>query len=65
MSATGSLSRRGYSTGPVAVTFAAGGVGQAVASGVVVPTAGDWTLTVQVLTDSTTDYAATTTYSVR
>jgi copper transport protein len=70
VAASGSLSRRGDSAGAgeggVQLTFApAGGVGQAVASGVVVPSAGDWTLTVQVLTDATTDYAATTSYSVR
>jgi copper transport protein len=62
-SATGSLTRAGE-TVPVRITFAATGDGEATATAVV-PTAGRWTLTVQVLTDATTDYAATTSYLVR
>jgi copper transport protein len=65
VAASGSLSRRGDPAGAVQLTFAAGPPGQGVAKGVVVPSAGDWILTVQVLTDATTDYAATTTYFVR
>jgi copper transport protein len=65
VAATGALSRQGDSAGAVALTFARGTPGQAVANGVVVPWAGVWTLTVQIRTDATTDYAATTAYSVR
>jgi len=63
--ATGTLTRTGDQGGAVRMTFAMTGPGQAVATGVVVPSAGEWTLTVQVLTDATTDYAATTSYRVR
>jgi copper transport protein len=65
LSATGTLSRQGASTGPVRVTFTSNGDGQARATGVVVPSAGRWTLTVQVVTDLITDYAGATTYTVR
>ena len=64
VAATGALSRRGTSAGPVRITFDPGTPGQAIAAGVVVPSAGDWTLAVQVLTDATTDYSAEATYSV-
>ena len=63
--ATGALTRKGDPAGAVRMTFAVTGPGQAIATGVVVPSAGEWTLTVQVLTDATTDYAATTSYRVR
>ncbi|HEX2808640.1 MAG TPA: CopD family protein, partial [Kineosporiaceae bacterium] len=65
LSATGTLTRQNTSTGPVRVTFTPDGDGQAHASGVIVPSAGRWTLTTQVATDLTTDYSATTTYTVR
>lgn len=56
--------RRDGGTGPVRQQFAPIADGEAVASGVVVPEAGRWTMTVQVLTDATTDYAATAAYTV-
>ncbi|HEY6797119.1 MAG TPA: CopD family protein, partial [Kineosporiaceae bacterium] len=62
--ATGELRRVGI-PGPVRFSFTPIADGVGLASGVVVPSAGRWTLTVQVLTDATTDYAATTSYSVR
>jgi copper transport protein len=68
-SATGVLTRRAATTDPaggaVRTTFSVTGPGQAVATGVVLPSSGEWTLTVQVLTDATTDYSATTSYQVR
>ena len=65
LSATGTLSRQGASTGPVRFTFTYAGDGQGRATGVVVPSAGRWTLTVQVVTDLITDYAGSTSYTVR
>jgi copper transport protein len=65
LSATGTLTRQSTSTGPVRITFTPDGDGQAHASGVIVPAAGRWTLTTQVATDLTTDYSASTTYTVR
>ena len=50
---------------PVRATFTTDAAWEATADGVVVPSAGRWKLTVQVRTDQTTDYAATTTYTVR
>jgi len=65
-SITGTLSRSDAAdAAPVRVAFAPTAAGQAVASDVVVPSAGQWTLTVQVLTDATTDYAAEAKYAVR
>ena len=63
-SATGELRASG-TDGPVQLTFTPITDGEGLATGVVVPSAGRWTLTVQVLTEGTTDYAATTTYTVR
>ena len=40
------------------------GPGHGTADGVVVPGTGTWTLTVQVHTDPTTDYAAATSFQV-
>jgi copper transport protein len=57
--------RREGGAGPVRSPFTTVADGEAVAPGVVVPEAGRWTLTVQVLTDATTAYAASTTYTVR
>jgi len=62
--ATGSLIRRGDTAGAVRLSFVVAAPGQGVANGVVVPSAGDWMLTVQVITNPTTDYAASTTYPV-
>jgi len=63
-SATGDLRREGDAA-PVRLTFAPVSDGVAVASGVVVPAPGRWTLTVQVLTVGTTDYAGSVSYQVR
>jgi copper transport protein len=57
--------RREGGAGPVRQQFAPIADGEAVAANVVVPEAGRWTMTVQVLTDATTDYAATAAYTVR
>lgn len=62
-SASGELRPTG-DAGPVRLTFTPVADGEAVATGVVVPSRGRWTLTVQVLTDASTDYAATTAYRV-
>jgi copper transport protein len=50
---------------PVRATFTTDAAWEATADDVVVPSAGRWKLTVQVRTDQTTDYAATTTYTVQ
>jgi len=63
-SATGDLRREGDAA-PVRLTFAPVSDGVAVATGVVVPAPGRWTLTVQVLTVGTTDYAGSVSYQVR
>ena len=64
ISADARLSRADNQLGPVRFTFAPTGPGHATATDVVVPGPGTWTLTVQVHTDATTDYAATTTFEV-
>jgi hypothetical protein len=46
------------------MTFLPGKPGEGTARAVV-PSAGTWTLTVHIVTDATTDYAAATTYTVR
>jgi hypothetical protein len=56
--------RRDQDPAPVRMTFIPVKDGVAIASGVVVPGRGRWTLTVQILTDATTDYAATAPYVV-
>lgn len=60
----GSLTEPSKGLGPVNFVFSGDGKGRGTAS-VVVPAAGTWTLTTQIRTDQTTDYSATTTYSVR
>jgi copper transport protein len=50
--------------GPIRFTFAPTGTGHATAEAIPVPAAGTWTLTAQIHTDATTDYAATATYTV-
>jgi copper transport protein len=50
--------------GPITVPLVNSGPGHALA-GVVIPAAAEWTLTIQVRTDPSTDYAATTTVTVR
>jgi hypothetical protein len=54
----------GKGLGPVKFSFNNDGPGHGTAT-VVVPAPGTWTLTAQIRTDQTTDYAATTVYSVR
>lgn len=61
----GSLTERSKGLGPVKFSFIDEGPGHGTAVAVVVPAPGTWTLTAQVRTDQTTDYAATTTYTVR
>jgi copper transport protein len=51
--------------GPVRMQFSPAETGEGVATGVVVPSSGRWTLTVQIVTEGTTNYAARTTYTVR
>jgi copper transport protein len=51
--------------GPITFTFTNAAPGHAVGDRVVVPAAADWTVTIQVHTNATTDYAATTTLTVR
>ena len=63
-SADARLTRADNQLGPVRFTFAPTGPGHATATDVVVPGPGTWTLTVQVHTDATTDYAATTSFEV-
>ncbi|HET9657468.1 MAG TPA: hypothetical protein VFP72_19105, partial [Kineosporiaceae bacterium] len=58
------LVERNQKLGPIRFTFAPTGDGHATAEGIAVPAAGTWTLTAQVHTDATTDYAATATYTV-
>ena len=62
---TGSMVERSKDLGPVTFDFDDTGPGHGTAADVVVPSPGRWTLTVQVRTDATTDYAATTAYTVR
>ena len=50
---------------PARFTFTDAGPGHGIAQHVVVPAPGLWVLTVHVDPDATTDYAATTTYTVR
>ncbi len=65
VAAEGTLTERSKGLGPVKFSFAGTGKGRGTATNVVVPAPGTWTLTVQIRTDETTDYAATTTYTVR
>ena len=61
----GSLTERSKGLGPVKFTFTPTQTGNGTADAVVLPTAGTWTLVTQVRTDETTDYSATTVYTVR
>jgi copper transport protein len=63
--ATGTLVERAKGLGPVRFSFTVLAPGHGTASQVIVPAPGRWTLTVQVQTDATTDYAATATYPVQ
>jgi copper transport protein len=63
--ATGTLVERTKGLGPVRFSFTTLAPGHAAAANVIVPSPGRWTLTTQVRTDATTDYAATATYTVR
>jgi copper transport protein len=65
VAAEGRLVNTGMGLGPVRFTFANAGPGRGIANGVVVPGPGRWSLTLEVHTDATTDYAATATYEVR
>jgi copper transport protein len=51
--------------GPITFTFINAAPGHGVGDRVVIPAAGQWTLTVQVHTDAATDYAATSLLTVR
>jgi copper transport protein len=51
--------------GPITFTFINAAPGHGVGDRVVIPAAGQWTLTVQVHTDAATDYAATSVLTVR
>jgi methionine-rich copper-binding protein CopC/putative copper export protein len=64
VAATGEMTPDGNGT-PVRATFLPDTAGEATADRVIVPSAGTWRLTLQVRTDQTTDYTATTTYTVR
>jgi copper transport protein len=64
-SASGTLVERSKGLGPVRFTLTVLAPGHASAANVIVPSPGRWTLTTQVMTDATTDYAATATYTVR
>jgi copper transport protein len=64
-SASATLVERGKGLGPVRFTLTPLAPGHASAANVIVPSPGRWTLTTQVMTDATTDYAATATYTVR
>ncbi|HVN11142.1 MAG TPA: copper resistance protein CopC [Kineosporiaceae bacterium] len=63
--AQGRLTTSGPDTAPVRFTFTPAGPGHGTAEGVVVPSVGRWSLTVDVLSDAATDYAATAGYEVR
>jgi copper transport protein len=63
--ADATLADKAKGLGPITFTFTNAAPGHGVGDRVVVPAAADWTLTVQVHTDATTDYAATTTLTVR
>jgi copper transport protein len=65
VAAKGSLVERTKGLGPVTFQLPVLAPGHASAEAVVVPSPGTWTLTVQIRTDETTDYAATATYPVR
>jgi copper transport protein len=60
----GSLTERTKGLGPVRFSFVGVGPGHGTAASVVVPAPGRWTLTTHIRTDQSTDYAATTTYTV-
>jgi len=60
----GSLIERTKGLGPVLFVFTPKKAGDGTVA-VVVPAPGTWTLTAQVRTDETTDYSATTVYTVR
>jgi copper transport protein len=59
----GSLVEKSKGIGPIRFSFAATGPGHGTAQ-TVVPTAGQWTLTVQVKTDAATAYAGSLLYPV-
>jgi copper transport protein len=61
---TATLTEQTKKLGPVALTFTTVARGHAQAA-TVVPAAGSWQLTTQVITDGVTDYAATTTVDIR
>ena len=65
VAAAGRMTTRGDAAGPVRFRFTPTGPGHGTADGVVVPGPGRWTLSIDVQTDASTDYAATTTYEVR
>lgn len=65
VAADGTLAGRPGGLGPISFGFAPTGPGHGTAPGVVLPQAGRWTLNVQIRTDATTDYSATTSFSVR
>ncbi|HEY6797656.1 MAG TPA: copper resistance protein CopC [Kineosporiaceae bacterium] len=65
IAATGTLEARGRGIGPIRFAFPPDGAGRVRAVDVAVPTAGSWSLTVQVRTDLTRDYSGTLTYPVR
>jgi copper transport protein len=65
VAAKGSLVERTKKLGPVTFALPLLAPGHGSAESVVVPAPGTWTLTVQIRTDETTDYAATATYPVR
>jgi copper transport protein len=66
-SISGDLEQAGGTLGPVRFSYADTGFtnGHGTAAGVVVPGAGRWSLTVQIVTADGDDYAAETTYTVR
>jgi hypothetical protein len=64
VAADGRLTQPGPGGAPVRFVFADTGPGHGTATAVIVPRPGPWTLTIQVHTDATTDYAASVQYEV-
>ena len=64
-SATASLTNKARGLGPVKVELPVVAPGHGTTDALVVPAAGDWTISVRVLKDATTAYTATTTLPVR
>ncbi len=65
VAADGRMTQPGPESAPVRFGFADTGPGHGTAADVIVPQPGAWTLTIQIHTDATTDYAAAVRYEVR